>query len=661
MNDVTNIKAPGWQRIVAELSSGAPDDQVFLDRLLRILSQIAAARQAVLFVPAAGSSGELAARPIAVYPPVAGVEPGMGPPSPDKLEQGKGVVRAAYACLESGQARVFELGSAELYDGSPTGASGAGYVLAIALPAESEQAQQPGSPGAPACVTLLIEPRAKPAIQSTVAMAEVIAGYVHTHTLRQQLKRTQSATRSLELATRLIGAINSATGFKGACIQLTNDLAKLLKADRVAIGWATGGRDSSIRVVALSDTEHFDTRTVMVRKLQTAMDECLDQAQPVLHPQPTSEQDVLLSTAIAHAHRELAGGDTKLAIASVPLRASDGVWGVLTVEARTPADSGMTAAAIEPAAVELLQAALDLVSPVLKVRHDDDRNLALRTWDSTKRTGAWVVGTKHTVWKMVGVIVMAALLFCTFYTTSYRVGASGELRAREKRIISAPFEGILRAKPAGIEPGATVRKGDVLCEMDTTELALQAAEAQAKWVQADKAMSQAMKEGKIAEAKRAEAQADGARAQLDLLSSRIERSRIVAPVDGVLLSGDLRDKIGGALKLGDELFQLAPLDDIIAVAKVDERDIARIKVGAQGEIATRSNPGDRFPVTVERIVPLGLAEEGKTTFEVRVKLDRHAGWMRPGMEGIIRLDTGDHSLLYIGTRRVIETVRLWVW
>jgi len=35
--------------------------------------------------------------------------------------------------------------------------------------------------------------------------------------------------------------------------------------------------------------------------------------------------------------------------------------------------------------------------------------------------------------------------------------------------------------------------------------------------------------------------------------------------------------------------------------------------------------------------------------------------MRPGMEGVIRLDAGEHSLLYIGTRRVIETVRLWVW
>jgi hypothetical protein len=35
--------------------------------------------------------------------------------------------------------------------------------------------------------------------------------------------------------------------------------------------------------------------------------------------------------------------------------------------------------------------------------------------------------------------------------------------------------------------------------------------------------------------------------------------------------------------------------------------------------------------------------------------------MRPGMEGVARLDAGQRTLLWIGTRRIIDTVRLWVW
>lgn len=699
MIDATNIKAPGWQRVVAELASSAPDDQTYLDRLLRIMAQVGAARQATLFVPTAGSSGELAPRPIAVFPGLLGAE-GNTPdgatqlPPAERLEQARAVMRAAYACLESGQSRIFELGGDEsgLYGvgsnaksagavGSPgkSGGDGSGgpgnqgFVLAIALPSDPEQGRSGASTGSPqageapspypvpACVTLLVEPRSRSAIQSTVAMSEVIAGYIHTHGLRQRLSNVQVSTRSLELATRLIGAVNSAGGFQGACLQLANDLAKLLRADRVSVGWATGGADSSVKVVAISDTEHFDRRTAMVQRLQSAMDECLDQRQPVLHPRPSAEQDVLLASSIAHAHRELAAGDTRLAIASVPLRTGDVTLGVLTVEAKAAETAAPGSPAIEPRAVELLLAAMDLVSPVLKVRQSDDRNLLLRTWDSTKWAGSWVVGTKQTAWKMAALAVMLALLFCTFYTTTYRVGATGELRAREKRVISIPFDGILRSKPPGIEPGVAVKAGQLLCEMDTIELSLQADEARSKLEQADKARSQAMKEGKISEARKAEAQRDGAQAQLSLLESRIERSKILAPTDGVLISGDLRDKLGAAVKLGDELFQLAPMDDMIAVAKVDERDIALLTVGGKGNIATRSRPGDRHELTIERIVPLGTAEEGKTVFEVRTKLDNVAAWMRPGMEGVIRLDAGDHSLLYIGTRRVVETVRLWVW
>ena len=46
MIDVTNVKAPGWQRIVSELTAGAPDDREYFERLLRVIGQVSAARQA---------------------------------------------------------------------------------------------------------------------------------------------------------------------------------------------------------------------------------------------------------------------------------------------------------------------------------------------------------------------------------------------------------------------------------------------------------------------------------------------------------------------------------------------------------------------------------------------------------------------------------------
>jgi hypothetical protein len=64
---------------------------------------------------------------------------------------------------------------------------------------------------------------------------------------------------------------------------------------------------------------------------------------------------------------------------------------------------------------------------------------------------------------------------------------------------------------------------------------------------------------------------------------------------------------------------------------------------------------------VERIVPLANAKEGKNTFEVRARINDPAPWMVPGTEGIAKFDTRRASLLWIGTRRVVDAVRLWLW
>ena len=42
-------------------------------------------------------------------------------------------------------------------------------------------------------------------------------------------------------------------------------------------------------------------------------------------------------------------------------------------------------------------------------------------------------------------------------------------------------------------------------------------------------------------------------------------------------------------------------------------------------------------------------------------LDESAPWMRPGMEGLAKLEVGDRRLIWIATRRISDTLRLWLW
>ena len=684
MIDASNIKAPGWQRVVAELTAPAHDDRVFMERLVRVLAQVSAARQAVLYTPMAVEGQMVEPKAEMVWPPVgddaeamaagrgasqsggagqsgvgAGVGSGAGGATIEFSSESKAAARGA---IETGQSRVFSLDKQELYyDGSAGGPNG--YVLAIPLhhfvsgaggvPANAIQVAVVG------VVCLLIEPRGKDAVRSTVAMAEVIAGYMHGHAARQSLRRTQHASFALDLGTRLIGAINTAPNFKGACIQLVNDLAKQFQLDRVALGWV---EQDATKVRAISDVEHFSRQTQMVQKLAGAMDECLDQEQAVMYPPPPSEgpsADVLLSQAISHAHRELIAGNAKMKVCSLPLRAGEDVIGVVTLES---AGEG----AIDVSSVELMQAALDLVAPVLKIRRSDDRNIALRTWDDLVKAGAWAVGPKHTVWKLAGIVALAALLFVTFYRTTYRPGAEATLEPRVRRIVSAPLDGVVKRIGDGAQSGKIVKEGELLVELDSTEWQLRLAETESKIAQARTqaaAARAARQQNKVVEAEQQETQAI---AEADSLRDRIARSKIVAPIAGTIIAGDMNDKVGGAIKLGDQMFQIADLSDMLITARVDERDIALVKQAfdqsrGKGEFATKGRPDQGFDFDVERIVPLAAAVEGKNVFEVRGKLKGSAEWFRPGMEGIAKFDTERMSLLRIGTRRLVDQVRMWLW
>lgn len=662
MIDLSKLKAPGWQRVVDELSKPAPDDQAYLSRLLAVLTQVASARQVVLWSTGGAPSGDDALvepRPLMVWPPAADGSVRVEV----KVEDEAHVRRAARDGATSRSTRVFGLEADDsFYDEARTG-----FVIALPVPGSIP----PEGPAAET-ISLLLDHRSTGALQTTLALIEVIAGYVHIHRANQKLARAQASSAAMDLATRLIASINQVKGYKGATLQLCNDLTRQLGLDRAALGWVRGiGSESGrLRVVAMSDTEHIDQRMAMVRKIASAMEECYDQAQAVLHPPPPEtgdgpEADVVLAQAITHAHRELASSDARLRCASIPLRADDEVVGVLTVEA------GGDESVLGVRLVEWLQATMDLVAPVLSVRRSDSRMLPLRALDSLARAGGWIVGPKHTVWKLAGLGLLALALVVAFVRVSYKIEAPVELRPSVQRIVSAPFDGVIERLGEGIEKGVTVEAGQVLVHLRTTELTLAAEQARTKMIQAQTRADAALRQGKAAQAQQAQAEVDSGRAQLQLYEHRIEHATVRAPIAGVIVDGDLKQRIGSTISLGEPLFIVAQLDSLEAIAQIDDRDISFVRVGTRGALARKSRPGERIPIIIERIVPQAMPRDGANTFEARAIIDWDAmtpdeadavlASLRPGMEGLIKFDTGQRTIAWVLSRRIRDTLEVWLW
>jgi hypothetical protein len=56
-----------------------------------------------------------------------------------------------------------------------------------------------------------------------------------------------------------------------------------------------------------------------------------------------------------------------------------------------------------------------------------------------------------------------------------------------------------------------------------------------------------------------------------------------------------------------------------------------------------------------------VAEEGRNSFRVEARLSQLGQQLRPGMEGVAKIETGQRLLVWIWTRSVIEWLRVAAW
>jgi multidrug efflux pump subunit AcrA (membrane-fusion protein) len=160
----------------------------------------------------------------------------------------------------------------------------------------------------------------------------------------------------------------------------------------------------------------------------------------------------------------------------------------------------------------------------------------------------------------------------------------------------------------------------------------------------------------ILKAKRAQAEA-----QLHLVEQQLARTRLVAPFDGMVIKGDLSQALGSPVTAGQVLFELAPTNEYRIVLKVDERDIGLIATGQQGRLKLSGIPDLTIAAKIDRLTPVSTVEDGRNCFRAEAVMDRPSDLMRPGMEGVAKIDVGRRKLIRIWTRRLVDWMRLFFW
>src|SRR3546814_10765196 len=92
-----------------------------------------------------------------------------------------------------------------------------------------------------------------------------------------------------------------------------------------------------------------------------------------------------------------------------------------------------------------------------------------------------------------------------------------------------------------------------------------------------------MAKGDSAAAAIARAQARQAAAQIAFYRGQVERSALKAPFDGILVSGDLSQQLGEAVKRGQALFKISPMVRYPLWLDVVDRRIDEVQCGQRAE------------------------------------------------------------------------------
>jgi multidrug resistance efflux pump len=446
----------------------------------------------------------------------------------------------------------------------------------------------------------------------------------------------------------LLAAVGEQPPLLAMTIAITNDLAARLRCDRVSIGLRTrGGR---IRLSAMSHSATFQRRARLVDALENTMEETADQGACVaLPPLPATER------AITIAHRALAEivKVPGTALLSAPLADGRGESiGAITLERHGRASfDGETA--------QLVEAMAALLGPMVGLHMRANRLIAGRIVDSMSNGIAAVLGPRRPVLKLATGAAIALVLGLALAKGEHRVTAKSVLEAEIQTAAVAPFDGFIRAAP--VRAGDAVRGGDLLAALDERDLLLD----RSKW-RAERGKLVQRQRDALAKHDRTsivvlEAQIQQADSQLALAEAKLARARIVAPFDGLVVAGDLSQMLGSPVEKGKMLFEVAPRDAYRLIVHVDERDVRYIAAGQKGVVALVGMPWTPVSMELTKITPVTIAEEGRNAFRVEARLTELGSRLRPGMEGIAKIETGRRSLLWIWAHPVIEWVRLAAW
>lgn len=421
---------------------------------------------------------------------------------------------------------------------------------------------------------------------------------------------------------------------EAAAATVADSLAVYLEAEHVAVAVADG--EARLRILAVSDQEDFDVQSEQYRLALALLQEAVCRHEVSIWPNETDDRHALL------CHRQYAEFLDHAAAIGCPLFDTGGkLRGAILVSSTSHVKSHV---------IPFLRSTQRPLATTLHLVHRAEQN---RIW---RRICEWFTGPKSSRRKTA---LYAAALVCLLLCVPmrYRIKATCRLEPSQKRFLAAPFDGKLSR--CLVEPGDHVTQGQLLAELDGQEIQWELGSVQAELQRAKKERAGYVAAHESGKARLSQHEIEYLESKVQLLTDRISQLDVQSPVDGIVVSGDLTKAEGVPLEVGQTLFEIAPLDSMIAEVSVPEDDVRFVETGQHLKIRFDAFPYDSFETKVQRVRPRSESRDEANVFVATGDIQNRVERLRPGMEGTARIATMMRPLGWILLHKPVAAA--WSW
>ena len=155
------------------------------------------------------------------------------------------------------------------------------------------------------------------------------------------------------------------------------------------------------------------------------------------------------------------------------------------------------------------------------------------------------------------------------------------------------------------------------------------------------------------------------RLQLELQFHRdeLERTRVVAPMEGRIVTANLQLLIGKYLRSGDPLLEIENAQVVTAEIAVPESDIALIEGGDTVRLRVTGHADTEILGEVQTIAPAAENEGYGSIVRVAAIFENETDFLRSGMTGYAKIDGAEMRAweAYLRSIRRFVQIEVWSW